>query len=85
MEVDALAEAASGERWAVELKWQNKVVGEKELVALVAKAQALHAQPWCVSRSGFTPAARAYARERNILISTRTDLERLEKTFKAAR
>ena len=85
VEVDALAEAVSGERWAVELKWQNKVVGEKELVALVAKAQALHAQPWCVSRSGFTPAARAYARERNILISTRTDLERLEKTFKAAR
>ncbi len=29
VEVDVLAEAVSGERWAVELKWQNKVGGEK--------------------------------------------------------
>lgn len=40
MEVDALAETAIGERWAVELKWQRKVGGEKELIALAAKARA---------------------------------------------
>jgi hypothetical protein len=85
VEVDALAETASGERWVVELKWQNKAVGEKELTALTAKAQALHARPWCISRSGFTPAARAYASEYNVFISTRADLERLEKALKATR
>ena len=84
MEVDALAEAASGERWAVELKWQNKVVGERELTALAAKARTLNARPWCVSRSGFTPAARPYADANNILISTRADLEKLEKAVKQA-
>ena len=84
VEVDALAEAISGERWAVELKWQNKAVGEKELTALAAKAQALHARPWCISRSGFTPAARTYAGEHDILISTRADLERLEKALRVA-
>jgi len=85
VEVDALAEAVSGERWTVELKWQSKVVGEKELVALAAKAQVLRARPWCVSRSGFTTAARVYAGEHNILISTRADLERLDKALKAGR
>jgi len=85
VEVDALVETASGERWAVELKWQNKAVGEKELTALTAKAQALHARPWCISRSGFTPAARVYASEHNVFVSTRADLERLEKALKATR
>jgi len=84
IEIDALAEAASGERWAVELKWQNKAVGEKELAALSAKAQPLLARPWCISRSGFTPAARAFADEHNLFISTRADLSKLEKTLKAA-
>ena len=84
MEVDALAETATGERWAVELKWQSKVVGEKELIALAAKARTLKARPWCVSRSGFTPAARAYAEANDILISTRADLEKLERAVKSA-
>ena len=79
VEVDALAETESGDRWAVELKWQSKVVGEKELIALAAKARTLNAQPWCVSRSGFTPAARAYAEAHDILISTRADLEKIER------
>ena len=83
VEVDALAETASGERWAVELKWQRKVVGERELKALAAKAQALNAQPWCISRSGFTPAARIYAAATEILISTRADFEKLEKAVQA--
>lgn len=83
MEVDAVAEPVSGERWAVEIKWQSKVVGEKELIALAAKAQALNARPWCVSHSGFTPAARAYAEANDILISTRADLEKIERAVKA--
>lgn len=81
--VDALTETVSGERWAVELKWQNKVAGEKELMALAAKARTLNARPWCVSRSGFTPAARAYAETNNILISTRADLEKIERAVRA--
>jgi predicted transcriptional regulator len=81
VEVDALAEAAGGERWAVEVKWRGKAAGEKELVALDKKARVLHARPWCISRSGFTPAARAYAAGHGILISSRADLEKLEKAL----
>jgi hypothetical protein len=84
VEVDALAETATGERWAVELKWQSKVVGEKELIALAAKTRTLNARPWCVSRSGFTPAARVYAEANDILISTRADLEKIERAIKSA-
>jgi hypothetical protein len=81
VELDALLEASSGERWAVELKWRNKAVGEKELLELTRKARTLKARPWCVSRSGFTPAARAWAHEHDVLISTRSDLEKLEKAI----
>jgi hypothetical protein len=84
VEVDALAVAADGMKWAVELKWQSKAVGAKELAALAAKARTLAAQPWCVSRSGFTPAARAYAAENDILISARLDLEKIERAIRAA-
>ena len=83
VEVDAVAETVSGGRWAVELKWQSKAVGEKELIALAGKAQALNARPWCVSRSGFTPAARAYAEANDVLISTRADLEKIERAVRA--
>ena len=85
IEVDALAEVdtepgrSNGERWAVEVKWQGKAAGKKELTALLGKAQALSARPWFISRSGFTPAARAYATANSVLISTRTDLEKLER------
>ena len=75
VEVDALAE--NGERWAVELKWRRKAAGEKELAALLEKAQTLGARPWFISRSGFASAARAYAADHGILISTRADLETL--------
>ena len=81
VEVDALAHDASGESWAVELKWQRKAVGEKELVSLRAKARGLGARAWCISRSGFTPAARTYAKDHDILISTRSDLETLEQVL----
>lgn len=84
VEVDALAETTSGERWAVELKWQSKAVGEKDLIALAAKARTLNARSWCVSRSGFTPAARACAEANDILISTRADLEKIERAVKTA-
>jgi hypothetical protein len=70
VEEDALAEAVNGERWAVELKWHatRKVVGEKELTALAAKAQSLHAQPWCLSGSGWADIDQPRALQRtNIL------------------
>ena len=82
IQVDALAEtseAENGERWAVEVKWRGKAVGKKELAALLQKARSLNARPWCVSRSGFTPAAREYATAHSILISTRVALEELER------
>lgn len=82
VEIDALAESDTGERWAVEIKWQNKAVGEKELSNLLHKAAQLQARPWCISRSGFTNAARQYAATRGILISSRSDLEKLEKAIK---
>lgn len=82
VEVDALAETESGARWAVELKWQNKAVGEKELKLLVVKARLLNALPWCISRNGFTPTARAYAEANNILISARSDLEKIERAIR---
>jgi len=82
IEVDALAEteeAESGEWWAVEIKWRRKAVGEKELAALLQKTRTLGARPWYISRSGFTPAARTYAADHGVLLSTRADLEKLER------
>ncbi len=81
VEVDALAEAATGQPWAVEIKWRGKAAGEKELAALAEKARSLRARPWCISRSGFTPAARTYAADHDMLISSRGDLEKLEKAL----
>jgi hypothetical protein len=81
--VDALAEIVSGERWAVELKWQSKAVGEKGLSALAARARPLKSRPRCVSRSGFTPDARAYAEANDILISMRADLEKIERAARS--
>ena len=77
IEVDVLAEG--DERWAVEVKWRGKVAGEKELAALLQKARTLDAQPWFISRDGFTPAARIHAAEHDVLISSRTDVEKLER------
>ena len=79
VEVDALAE--NDERWAVEVKWRSKAAGKKELASLLNKAQSLKARPWFISRSGFTPAALAYAAEQRILFSTRADLEGLSKAL----
>jgi len=80
IEVDALAESTGdGERWAVEVKWRNWAVGVKELQALQRKAEALHAQGWCISRLGFTADALDWAGERDILVSTATDLQALQR------
>ncbi len=76
-ELDALAVAADGLRWAVEIKWRSRAAGDKELVALCSKAQAVGARAWCISRSGFTPAARAYAAAHGVLLSTRSDLDQI--------
>ena len=55
----------------------SKAAGDKELVALSAKAQSVGARAWCISRSGFTPAARAYAAAHGVLLSTRSDLDQI--------
>ena len=76
-ELDTLAVAADGLRWAVEIKWRSKAAGDKELVALSAKAQAVDPRAWCISRSGFTSAAHAYAAAHGVLLSTRSDLDQI--------
>jgi DNA-binding IclR family transcriptional regulator len=76
VEVDALAEGtADPGRGRVE--WRAKAAGERELAAFLKKTQLLEARPWFISRSGFTPAARAFAVEHDMLLSTRADLEKL--------
>ncbi|NUQ38153.1 MAG: restriction endonuclease [Caldilineales bacterium] len=67
IEIDALAE--NGERWAVEVKWRQKRVGLGELNQLITAAAGLQARAWCVSQTGFTPTALAFAAEKGILIS----------------
>ena len=69
MELDALAETEAGQKWVVEVKWRNKRAGPKELEALHQKAQAHRAQPWLISRAGFTGEALGYARRHQILVS----------------
>ena len=75
VEVDALAE--DDERWALEIKWRGKLAGLKEVQKLVRAAQALSARPWFISRTGFTPAAEAYARREGIMYSSREEIEAL--------
>lgn len=77
IELDAQAEADRGERWAVEIKWRGKMAGKKELQKLAKAAQVLSAQPWFISRAGFTPEAVEYAREEGIMHSGRDDIEAL--------
>jgi hypothetical protein len=91
VEVDALAEACtepggvlspskgrSGEeRWAVEIKWRGRLAGVKEVQKLLAAARILSAQPWFISRAGFTPEAEAFARRERIMISGQAEIERL--------
>jgi DNA-binding transcriptional ArsR family regulator len=79
VEVDALAETRDGTRWAVELKWRGRAAGQKELASLMTKARELEAQPWFVSRSGFTSGGRTYAANCGVLVSSRADLERIER------
>jgi hypothetical protein len=79
VEIDALAEAEDGSRWAVEVKWRLKRVGRQELEALVTKAAGLGARAWCISQAGFTPDAAALARDQAVLISTERDLAELQR------
>ncbi len=80
IEADALAEdTRNGQRWVVEVKWRNRAVGVKELEALQTKAEALCARGWCISRMGFTAQSLDWAAERDILLSTATDLQALQR------
>ena len=82
MEVDVLAEG--DRRWAVEVKWRGRRAGVKELRQLQAAAGTLAAQPWFISRAGFTPEAEAFARQEEIMISGQEEIERLAKIVRRA-
>jgi len=75
IEIDALAE--NGTRWAVEIKWRQKAAGLSEVRGLARKAEVVNAQPWFISRGGFTPQAIAFAKESGMMFSTREDIEAL--------
>jgi hypothetical protein len=79
VELDGLAEADDGTRWAVEVKWRGKAVGRKEVELLAQRAATLGAVPWMISRSGFTPQARRFAASRQMLLSGEEELALLEK------
>lgn len=76
IELDALAEADS-EQWVVEVKWRLKRVGTGELRQLMERARQFDARPWCVSQAGFTPDAREFAREHDILVSSAAEMKAL--------
>jgi len=82
MEVDALADG--DERWAVEIKWRGRLAGVKELQKLLVAARSLSAQPWFISRAGFTPEAEEFARREGIMISGKADIERLAEIVRRA-
>jgi hypothetical protein len=77
VELDALAEAPDGTRWAVEVKWRLRRAGVKELAQLRERVTGVQARAWCVSQGGFTPEAIAFAGEHGILLSTAEDLAAL--------
>jgi hypothetical protein len=79
VELDALAETTDGHKWAVEIKWRNKRAGPKELEALRQKARStpLRAQPWLISRAGFTAEALDYARQHHVFVSDAAAVEAL--------
>jgi AAA+ ATPase superfamily predicted ATPase len=83
VEIDALAGAEDGGRWAVEVKWRLKRVGWQELEALVTRSAGFGARAWCISQAGFTPDAAALARDRGVLISTEQDLAELQRRLYA--
>jgi predicted RecB family endonuclease len=77
IEVDALADVAGEERWAVEIKWRGRRAGVKELQRLLAATVTLGARPWYISRAGFTPEAETLARQEGMMISGQEEIERL--------
>ena len=79
VEIDALAEAADGSRWAVEIKWRQKRTGRQELERLRENAAALNAYPWCISQAGLTSDARQWIRAEVMLISDARDLLDLQR------
>jgi AAA+ ATPase superfamily predicted ATPase len=82
-ELDGLAEACTesgrsdGERWAVEVKWRNDRADYNDVTRFHARALDLNARPWLIAKSGLTPSAAEYAREKGILVSTERELQTL--------
>ncbi len=79
IELDALAETEGGERWVVEVKWRDRLVGLKEVNNLLAKAATLKAVPWLIAKVGFTSQALAHGGRENVFLSTDVDLKLLKK------
>ncbi len=82
VEIDALAEAEDGSRWAAEVKWRQKRAGRPELERLQEKAAGLQARPWCISQAGFTLDATTWASEQAVLVSDAADLLALQRLAK---
>lgn len=82
-ELDALAEVrtepgrSSGECWAVEVKWRNYRADYTDVAHFHAKALDLNARPWFIAKTGLTPSAEEYTREKGILVSTERELQAL--------
>ncbi len=69
VQLDAIAQAANGVKWIVEVKWRTKRVGKKEMGRLLAHAQAESAQGWFISRAGFTEDAVELAQKEGLFYS----------------
>ncbi|HNS51836.1 MAG TPA: restriction endonuclease [Anaerolineae bacterium] len=80
VEIDALAEG--DERWAVGIKWRGRLAGVRELQKLLAAAESVAARPWAISRTGFTPEARAFAREEGIMTSGEAEIDQLARIIR---
>ncbi len=79
VELDAVAETEDGERWAVEVKWRDRLAGVKEVEDLLGKAGPLNAVPWLIAKVGFTPEALTCGHQENVFLSTGADLKQLDK------
>ncbi|MFQ5772493.1 MAG: restriction endonuclease, partial [bacterium] len=73
VEIDLVAE--NGQKWAVEVKWRTRALGEKELRAFREKTKGVAEKLWVISKSGFTATAVQFAAKNNILLSDRISIE----------
>ena len=75
-EIDAIGE--NKVKWAVEIKWKEKITGLKLLQDFYKKTKPLADTLWVISKSGFTSEAIEFARKNNILLSDNESLKKLK-------